>query len=73
MIITSKMWGLEKRIEHLGWLHKCDPNDYMIEFELQELKHKYAKLTRIECLGLKLVQGGLHPSKASTEPKAQSS
>ena len=40
--LTPKMFLLKERIKHLEWLHKCDPSDYMVEFELIELKLDYS-------------------------------
>jgi hypothetical protein len=71
MIVTPKMWELEQRITHLQWLHQCDPNDYMIEFELDELSRRYARLAQMERLGLKVILGGRHSSNSSTDPNSQ--
>lgn len=58
MSTTHKMWALKLRIDTLEWYHQNDPGDYMVEFELNELRIEMDKLERTQKLGLVCLQGG---------------
>lgn len=53
--MNTKMWGLYQRIKQLRWLFQCDPGDYLIETELDDLVAQYDSLDRRGRLGLRLV------------------
>ncbi len=59
MIITPKMWGIKQRTIYLAWVIKCYPRESRQErSELKKLVKAYEKLSKIDSIGLKVIQGG---------------
>lgn len=63
-------WDLTKRIEFLTWLITCDPADYLVEFELAELKIELNECLARQAIDM-YVERGFHPSNSQTEDESK--
>lgn len=66
MIVTPQMWSINQRIEFLEFCNLTSPEDFLVKFELEELRIKYKQLNRKEELGLKVIEGGRQSSEIYT-------
>lgn len=58
MIVTPKMWAIKQRLDFLEHHCLCDPGDYLAVWERDELRIKYANLTKRGKIGLYIIRGG---------------
>ena len=72
MILTPRMWEIKQRMEALELWVLADPGDYLLQFELDELRIEFKRLSQMEKLGLRVIQGG-QSSNPSTPLKVQTS
>lgn len=67
MVLTPRMFLMQDAILLLEAKLAKDPGDYMVDFELGELRSKYVLLERRERLGLSVIQGSGQSSNSLTQ------